>query len=501
MSETGRRSRAEEALHVLHLQEARWQAILDTARDAIVSIDAAGRVTLFNRTAELVFGYTAAEVLGRNVAMLMPAPYQEEHDGYLARYAATREPHAIGRIREVWGKRKSGEVIPLELSVGEAQVADEVMYTAVLRDVTERRSTEQALRRMSKVFMEGADPIVITDLDGLVTDLNPAAEGAYGWSRAELIGRPLGTIVPPEQHPVLEARLAQCRRNDPPRACEGLRCDRGGHVTPVLVTFSLLAGEDGTPEGIATIARDLSERRRAEAERMALVRRAQQRERLADVGAVTAKVVHDLGNPVAGISMAAQRVLRSIERDPERPVSSVREPAEHVIRAARRLEVLINDFKDFAREQRLDLADVDVAALLREVTHLWEPEAAARKIALALEAPPNVTIRADADKLRRVLDNLLKNALESVEGEGAVWVRAVRPAAAAIRILVEDTGLGIPAGMNVFDLFETTKAHGTGLGLAVCRQIVEAHGGGIGFAARVPHGTVFHVELPIGGPV
>src|SRR6185436_1040236 len=94
-----------EALRALQLHEARWQAILDTARDAIIGIDRTGRITLFNRAAEAMFGYTAAEVIERNVAMLMPSPYRDEHDSYLAAYASTRVPKAIGRVREVQGRR------------------------------------------------------------------------------------------------------------------------------------------------------------------------------------------------------------------------------------------------------------------------------------------------------------------------------------------------------------------------------------------------------------
>jgi PAS domain S-box-containing protein len=110
-----------EALRTLQLQEVRWQAILNTARDAIIGIDPTGRVTLFNHAAEEIFGYTAAEVLGQNVTRLMPSPYREEHDAYLAAYRATGVAKAIGRIREVTGRRKNGDVFPMELSVSEAR--------------------------------------------------------------------------------------------------------------------------------------------------------------------------------------------------------------------------------------------------------------------------------------------------------------------------------------------------------------------------------------------
>ena len=106
-------------LHDLQVADARWQVILSTARDAIIAIDRQARITLFNPAAELVFGYRAEEVLGENVKLLMPAPYRDDHDEYLRRYESTGEARAIGRIRSVQGRRKNGEVFPIELSVSE----------------------------------------------------------------------------------------------------------------------------------------------------------------------------------------------------------------------------------------------------------------------------------------------------------------------------------------------------------------------------------------------
>src|SRR5690242_6791135 len=101
---------------MLELSELRWQAILDTARDAIICIDQAANVSLFNRAAETIFGYAASEVLGQNVRVLMPQPYRDEHDSYVATYRTTGVAKAIGRIREVQAQRKNGEVFPIELS-------------------------------------------------------------------------------------------------------------------------------------------------------------------------------------------------------------------------------------------------------------------------------------------------------------------------------------------------------------------------------------------------
>jgi two-component system sensor kinase FixL len=364
------------ALRVRQLSELRWQAILDTARDAIVCIDQAARVTLFSRAAEEIFGYAAGEVLDQNVRMLMPPPYRDEHDGYLATYRATGEPKAIGRIRVVQAQRKSGEIFPAEISVSEARVADQVIYSAIIRDISDRRAMEVELEEASRL--------------------------------------------------------------------------------------------------------------------------AEQRERLADIGAITARIVHDLGNPLAGLSMQAQLIHRRVTRNPERPGRDLAAPAERIVSEVRRLDGLIKDFLDFARQQRLDLRAIALPQFLRRLVDLWRPVAAARDIALHLYIAPDVPgLMADEDKLRRVLDNLVKNAIEAIDqGPGHVDVLARRAADDRVRIAVSDTGPGIPASVEVFRLFETTKRSGSGLGLSIAKQIVVAHGGHIGFERLSPNGTTFYVDLP-----
>lgn len=369
-----RRSEAEGRTR--QLNELRWQAILDTARDAIICIDAAADVTLFNRAAEGIFGYAAAEVVGRNVRMLMPEPYRAEHDRYIAAYRASGVPKAIGRIREVRAERKNGEVFPVELSVSEARVGDDVIYSAILRDMSERRAME-------------------VELDA---------------------------------------------------------------------------------------ARRLAE----------------QRERLADIGAITARIVHDLGNPLAGLSMQAQLIHRRVTRNPERPSRDLAPPAERIVSEVRRLDGMIKDFLDFARQQRLKLQAVALPALLRRVVELWRPVAAARASTIALAVAEDVPpLAADEDKLRRVLDNLVKNAVEAIEeGPGRIDVDARCLGDDRVRIAVSDTGSGMAEGIDVFRLFETTKREGSGLGLPIAKQIVVAHGGHIGFERRKPTGTTFYVDLP-----
>jgi two-component system sensor kinase FixL len=138
----------EKAEHWLH-------SLIETTQDAIVSIDRQGRVVLFNPAAERVFGYTKNEIQGRKVNILMAEPYASEHDSYIARYEKTREAHAIGRIRTVAARRKSGAIFPIELSVAEVSTGDEVRYAALIRDISEKTLLQQQLVDSERLAVAG----------------------------------------------------------------------------------------------------------------------------------------------------------------------------------------------------------------------------------------------------------------------------------------------------------------------------------------------------------
>ena len=145
----------------LGASEARWRAVVDSAVDGIIVIDAHGRVEAFNPAAERLFGYAADEVIGRNVDMLMPSPYREEHDSYLARYLATGRAKIIGIGREVQGRRKDGSTFPLHLSVGQITIDGERRFTGILHDLSARVGLEEQLREQATLAKLGEMAAVI----------------------------------------------------------------------------------------------------------------------------------------------------------------------------------------------------------------------------------------------------------------------------------------------------------------------------------------------------
>jgi len=366
-------------------------------------------------------------------------------------------------------------------------------FVARQRAEASRRESE---RRFAQ-FMEHLPGVAfIKDAAGRYVFVNRAFERLFGRPTADYIGKVDEQLWPAETAAQLRANDEQVLRTGEVLQTVEIIPQSGG-LHHWLATKFLILGGTGTAKVVAGIAIDITGRVRAEAELRALRERARQRERLADIGAITAQIVHDVGNPLAGISMQAQLILHRAKRDATQPLSIAQQPAERILTEVSRLEVLIREFMEFSREQRLDLRRLPVPQFLREVAEIWHPVAAARRINLTLEVAEDLPpVDADEDKLRRVFENLVKNAIEAIDqGPGRIHISASVTAPDRLRISVQDTGPGIADSVQVFRLFETTKPYGSGLGLAIIKQIVLAHGGDIGFQRVEPHGTVFHVEL------
>ena len=236
----------------LRSSEARSRALLEAIPDWMFRFRPDGTFVDFHAHDPGNLLMPPEAIVGTNMFQSpMPKPVVEQI------LAAARQALQTGQLQSV----EYTLPLPSEVRHYEARIVpserDELV--AIVRDITRRKKLNNALRRMSKVFMDAADPIVIVDLEGHITDLNEAAVQAYGWSPEELLGRLLTTLLPPERHPYSGERLARCRREGTYRNVEGVRWNKEGERLPVLMTYSLLTDEAGNPVGIATIAKDISE--------------------------------------------------------------------------------------------------------------------------------------------------------------------------------------------------------------------------------------------------
>jgi two-component system sensor kinase FixL len=486
--------------------EARLRAIVDTAVDGIITIDEHGTVQLFNPAASRLFGYAAQEAVGQHVKLLMPAAYREQHDDHIAAYLRTGQRKVIGIGREVPGQRKDGTIFPLDLAVSEVRLGTRRVFTGIVRDLTARKDAEESLRRerdFAESLVETAQAIVLVlDTEGHIVRFNPFMEELSGYTLHEVQGRDwFATFLPQRDRQRVRELFSRAVGDVHVRGNVNPIVTKNGTEREVEWYSKTLKDGHGRVIGLLSVGLDVTERKWAEAAVRELQKLAQQRERLADIGAITAQIVHDLGNPLAGISMQAQLILRRAARDPTHAVSSMVQPVQRILAEVQRLDTLSKEFMEFAREQRLDLRPLAVEDLLQDVVELWEPVAAARAVTLTLETLPHApALLADREKLHRVFDNLIKNAIEAIDhGPGRIGIQIAQPTPDVMSISVSDTGPGIADTVEVFRLFETTKAYGSGIGLAVARQIVLAHRGTIAVARLEPHGTVFRIELPCTG--
>jgi len=351
-------------------REARMRAILETAVDGIITIDEHGRIESFNPAAERMFGYSAAEVLGQNVAVLMPSPDREQHDEYLRRYRDTGEKRIIGIGREVLGRRKDGTTFPVDLSVSEVfpGAGNHRLFTGMVRDITERKQTEERLM---------------------------------------------------------------------------------------------------------------------------------QSERLAAIGQMVTGLAHESRNALQRSQACLEMLALELEGQPEMLslVQRIQTAQEH-------LHHLYEEVRGYAAPLKLHLGPSDLRELWREI---WSHLEVARKnkdIRLTEEGVLDLLCQVDRHAIGQVFRNILENAIAACPQKGEIVIHcteAVHRGAPAVCVSVHDNGPGMNAEQRrrVFEPFYTTKTHGTGIGMAIAKRIVDAHGGRIE-VENPPMGAKVVVTLPRG---
>jgi PAS domain S-box-containing protein len=245
----------------------RAQLLSRVFRDAVDPIlieDLDGLVVDMNREAERSYGWSREDLIGWPIKTIVPPQRHGQADDLLARCRTGEEVRNIEGLR--WTKDK--EIIPVLLTLSLLRDEEEkaIAIVTIAKDISTQKQAEEELRQMARVFKDAADPILLEDLEGLVVDMNKEAEYSYGWSRDDLIGRPIKTIVPPERYGQADDLLARCKAGERVRNIEGLRWTKDKEIIPVLLTLSLLKNENEQPVRIATIAKDISALKQAEEE-------------------------------------------------------------------------------------------------------------------------------------------------------------------------------------------------------------------------------------------
>jgi two-component system sensor kinase FixL len=363
------------------------------------------------------------------------------------------------------------------------------------QQIAERELAGQKLRETETLFrslLESApDAMVIVDAQGIITLINSQTEKLFGYDRKELLGKPVEGLVPArfrerhQDHRGLFAKNPHVRPMGTGMELFAVR--RDGSEFPVEISLSPI--ETGREVLMSAAIRDITERKQAE-------RLLQEKERLATLGTTAAVFAHEIGNPLNGISTSLQ-IVKSILETAEKIDPVLEETLDIAFQEVQRLATLLSDYRTFARPQRLNLRSADVTQIIQEVLSAQLPRYRATKIALQTELEKVPAILVDPEKIKQVILNLCKNAVEAMPDGGSLTVKATA-SEGAVMLEVTDTGEGIAHGIDVFQLFRTTKPEGTGLGLPIVQQIISDHKGTIKYRSEIGKGTTFTVVLPVG---
>jgi two-component system, sensor histidine kinase and response regulator len=481
------------------------ERLIEQLPDAVFVVDASGRIQFVNAQGEVLFGWSRGELIGRTIETLVPPNARAQHPGHRARYSAESTVRPMGAGLDLFGFRKDGTQFPAEISLSAIDTPDGRVVTAVVRDATDRMKTQA---KFSGLLEAAPDAMLGVDGSGLIQLVNTQAERLFGWTRNELLGRPIETLVPERARSTHRDHRAGYFAEPVVRAM-GAGIDlsarrKDGTEFPAEISLSSIETEDGLL--VTAAVRDVSERKAFEAvvarARDTAERAARSRQEF------LANMSHEIRTPMnAVIGMTSLLLDTPMDRQQRDFVETLRTSGEHLL-------AIINDILDYAKIDagKLVLEEVgfEVRDWLGETLDLVTLQAHEKGLELACDVAPDVprTVIGDPARTRQVLVNLLANAVKFTDqGEVVVRVEAERADADGIwlRFVVSDTGIGV-APERIDSLFEpfvqadstTTRVYGgTGLGLAISRRLVESMSGTMQMQSVPGVGTTVQFCFPV----
>jgi two-component system sensor kinase FixL len=487
--------------------DAQSRAVVDNAVDAIATIDINGIVLSFNRAATRMFGYAPEEVIGRNVSMLMAKEHGEHHDEYIARFLATAEPRIIGVGRELEAVRKDGSTVPIHLAVSEVVVDGDRTFTGIMRDISLERSDKEEIRRQNErlsVTVRNAPMGIVTYQFGeTFASTNRAFETMMGYSNSELHTKDLTSLTHPDDRAELKRLTDEARNGRVEQFSVRLRLlKKTGEAVHVVIHSAITHDQHGNPDLIIAQVEDLT----AEIQALEAERQHQDRlthvARLSTLGEMTAGIAHEINQPLTAISMYAQSGVRMLDAGIPKP-ERLREALEKLSAQSLRAGAVIDRVQRLVRKQQSMFEEVRVNDLIGDILRLAESDARVNDTQISLHLADDLpTINADPIQIQQVLLNLIRNGIDAMRGigccHGSLLTITTRKLDGAVEVSVSDRGTGVGSELTdtIFTPFTTTKSNGMGIGLMMCRSIIDAHGGQLNYRNNPDHGATFYFQLP-----
>jgi len=467
-------------------------AIIESSEDAIASKDLNGIITSWNKSAERLFGYTAEEIIGQPVTLIIPPELHGDEPKILQKMRAGERLEHFQTVRV----HKNGQRINVSLTVSPIKDSKGNIVGAakIVRDITRQKKLEEAALRLAAIVESSDDAIASKDLNGFITSWNRSAERLFGYKAEEIVGKHITVIIPPELHHDEDMILSKIRRGEKIDHFETIRLHKNGERIEVSLTISPVKDDDGHVIGAAKIVRNITETNKIE-------RALRVTEKLAAAGRMAATVAHEINNPLEAVTNLVYLAKRDLSNN-DRVAGYLELASRELDRVAHITRQTLGFYRDTSSPVRFNVAE-----MLDDLLLLYEKRFESRSIKLQKQYGNDLEITALAGEIRQAFSNLITNAIDAMPEGGTLALRATKSHdwssshLHGVRVTFLDTGTGIEARhkKNIFQPFFTTKTDvGTGLGLWITRGILEKHRGSIRMKSRTGHGhgTAFSIFLP-----
>jgi PAS domain S-box-containing protein len=481
------------------------RVVVETASDAVVSINHTGDILFANRATTRTFGYEPSELIGQPMAILMPEYLRDFHTAGLKRYQETSHRHINWQGTELIGLRKNGEEFPVEVSFGEITNNGHRVFTGFIRDISERKQAEEALRASERDLS-----LIIETIPGMVWCAAPDGELNYlnrrlldytGTSAAAWAQLGWKNLLHPDDAEPTAQAWAHAVATGQPLAVQ-CRFRRSDGVYRWFRVLGQAARDSGG--GVARwygLLIDIDDRKNAEEALRSSQARLSRAIQTATVGEFAAAIAHEVNQPLAAVVTNGQACLRWLAAEPP-GMAKAHEAAERIVRDGKGAGEVVRRIRALFKQATVEIIELDLNEIIGEVLHLLHGETTRRRVAVETDLDPGLApVAGDRVQLQQLVFNLLLNGIEAmdpvVDRPKKLFISSKRPSPETVLVEVRDFGTGLKDPDKIFEAFFTTKENGMGMGLAICRSIIDAHHGRLWAASGEGSGTTFSFSLPV----